>query len=116
VEDLAKTVPAVTIPVTGGVLPGVEAAPYDKAPVPVPAQGYRLEYRVKTPPFLYAPVRAGQSVGEVEILLDGVEVARLSLTAARNIALAVEFEEEVGVWERIKNWLASPPVGEARNS
>jgi D-alanyl-D-alanine carboxypeptidase/D-alanyl-D-alanine carboxypeptidase (penicillin-binding protein 5/6) len=108
VEDLAEGVPAVSVPVTGGVLPAAEAVVYDAAPVPVPTDAYDVEYRVTTPHFLYAPVLAGQSIGEVKIMLDGVEVGRLSLVADRNIALRHEFEEEVGWLEQVRGWLGAP--------
>lgn len=105
VEDLSRGMPKINIPVTGGTLPGVAAVQYDRAQVPVPSAGAEVEYRVAVERFLYAPVRSGQSVGNVEIYLDGQKVYTLSLQAGEDVPLLHEYVEEKSIWERLQGWI-----------
>lgn len=94
VEDLSKNAPQVNIPVTGGMLPAVSAVQLEPAQVPVPTEGAVVTYRVTAPPFLYAPIRSGQYIGEVEISLNGRWVRTLSLIAAEDVPLNFEYVPE----------------------
>lgn len=102
VEDLSANLPAITVPVTGGTLPAVSAERYDIAQVPVVGENPEIEYRIKAPHFLYAPVQSGQYIGDVEIYLDGEQVARLSLTAGKDVPLLHEYKEQKGLLEWLK--------------
>lgn len=52
--------------------------------------------------FLYAPVEAGASCGELVWLLDGQEVARVGLTVAESSA---QLAETPSFWTRLLDWL-----------
>ncbi|MDL2234120.1 D-alanyl-D-alanine carboxypeptidase, partial [Ruminococcaceae bacterium OttesenSCG-928-L11] len=100
VEDLARGLGDICIPVTGGTLPEVAAVPYEQAQIPVPA-GAAVEYRLTAPRFLYAPITAGQYLGEVGIYLDGQPVAALTLIADRDVPLLHPYVETESLWEKI---------------
>lgn len=107
VEDLAQGIPEVIVPVTGGTCPAVAAVRYEQAQVPVPTEGAQIEYRVHAPHFLYAPVTSGQYVGEVEILLDGVQVHRLSLMAAEDVPPLHAYVEKKSLPQRLEELFAT---------
>ena len=94
VEDLAGKMPSLTLPVTGGDTPGVDAVSYAPAQVPVPVEGVDIVYQVKAQPFLYAPVTSGQPVGEVTVTMDGQAVSTYTLIAGQDVALLHPYEEE----------------------
>lgn len=91
--DLALDIPKTTVPVTGGTEDSVIAVNYDAPFVPVSA-GSEIEYKVSVQPFLYAPVKAGQFVGETEIFLNGEKVATLTLVAQAEVPAKYEYKEE----------------------
>ena len=102
VRDIAQQLPEMAIPVTGGTLPAVPVVRYDAVPLPVPAENpAAVTFRVRTPPFLYAPVTAGQYVGEADLFLDGQAVARLTLTAGADVPLRHPYTEKTTIWARI---------------
>jgi len=97
VEDLARSMPSLRIPVTGGDVQEVEAVTYDTSPIPVPVNNPDIQYRVKVfSQFLYAPVNAGQPVGEALVTLEGEPVATLTLVAGRTVPLKHPYEEKTG--------------------
>ena len=51
----------------------------------LPADFDKLEVKILQEPFLYAPVRAGDPVGEVIYLLDGREILRRAVTAENSV-------------------------------
>ena len=57
----------------------------------------RVERRVYAPAFLYAPVRAGDTVGEIQWYLEGDLLGSAPLTAGESAPLQ---EEEPGLWAR----------------
>jgi D-alanyl-D-alanine carboxypeptidase/D-alanyl-D-alanine carboxypeptidase (penicillin-binding protein 5/6) len=101
-EDLAGHIPDLTVPVTGGTAAAVGAVEYESLPMPIPAENPQLTCRVELPPFLYAPITAGQYLGQATIFLEGEEVATLTLTADRDVPLLHPYEEKRSFWE----WLA----------
>ena len=105
VEDLAQGLPPLHIKVTGGTKEQVTAVQYEHAQVPVPVRGAKIEYIVKIEPFLYAPVRGGQTVGEVRVLLDGRQVYELTLQAQEEIPLKHPYDEKTPIWQKIGEWL-----------
>ena len=91
------TLPALSIPVTGGEAPAVAAE--TAAPDPVALlPGETLEAEVTAPPFLYAPVARGQVVGGVTLRVDGQPAADLTLTAAGPVA---EKPQPPSLWRRL---------------
>lgn len=102
-EDLSLGIPPVRVPVTGGQKTEIAAVPYDSALLPVPTDSPDIQYQIKAPPFLYAPVQAGQSVGEVQIFLNGEPVRRLTLIAEDNVPLLHPYEEKISLWERLQS-------------
>lgn len=103
VEDLSRDIPEIAVKVTGGVAAEVRAVRYDSAQIPVVGDSPEVKYRVKAPRFLYAPVMAGQYLGDVEIYLDGEQVARLSLIAETDVPLLHEYEEKEGLLDRLRS-------------
>ncbi len=100
VEDLSKDLPAITVPVTGGVSPTVNAIKSGNAQIAIPIQGAQVEYIVQVQPFLYAPVAAGQTLGQVEIVLDGQVVSTLDLLSQQDVPLLNPYIEKksFGAW------------------
>ena len=49
------------------------------------SEGETLSVRFELPDCVYAPVSLGQRIGEAVVLLDGAEVARVSLSAVRRV-------------------------------
>lgn len=77
--DMEKKVPAVVLPVTGGVTKGVSLAAE-----PVKASLRREEEKkikvvLSTEPFLFAPVEKGQTVGKARFYLEDVLIAETVL-------------------------------------
>lgn len=99
VEDLSTLVPPLSIPVAGGADLKVDAVKYEAVQMAVPAQDPNLTCQVIVPPFLYAPVIAGQYLGEAVISLDGEALATLTLVAGRDIPLAHEYREKWNLFE-----------------
>ncbi|MCL2056845.1 MAG: D-alanyl-D-alanine carboxypeptidase [Oscillospiraceae bacterium] len=99
VEDVSLRIPDLQIPVTGGAESAVGAVKLDSVRIPVPAVNHDITYTVQAPPFLYAPVEAGQYVGEAAIYLEGGLVARLSLVAEKDVPLLHEYRERSGFIE-----------------
>ena len=80
-----------TLPVTGGTTGTAAVAPAETLTVGVkdgnmPAWSYQLN----TPPFLYAPLTAGQEAGTWKLLLDGRVAARGRLL----VQSAVTYQEK----------------------
>lgn len=102
VEDLSARLPALEVPVTGGTAPAVAAVKCDTAQVPVPADDPEVEFKITLEPFLYAPVRKGQYVGEVEIYSGGIHVYSLTLAAGKDVPLLNEYKEKKSFGQWIK--------------
>lgn len=66
------------VPVIGGGEAAVQAVLSEDAVLPVAAEE-RVELCADLPPFVYAPVLAGDRAGTLRILIDGVETAALPL-------------------------------------
>jgi D-alanyl-D-alanine carboxypeptidase/D-alanyl-D-alanine carboxypeptidase (penicillin-binding protein 5/6) len=102
VENLAERIPDLTVPVTGGTVAAVGAIEYEALSMPVPAENPHIQCQVELPPFLYAPITAGQYLGQATIYLEGEEVATLTLTADRDVPLLHPYKEKWSLW----GWLA----------
>ena len=101
-KDLAENLPPISVPVVGGTQSAVGALHFQPASVVVPKQGASVRYETRLPPFLYAPVRAGQYLGEVHIYLDEQQVFTLSLIAGQDVSLLHPPKESL--WERLTEW------------
>lgn len=60
----------------------------------------KLEKKVLLPHFIYAPYKAGQKVGEVVYLLDGVELAKCDIVLTEEIK--TEEKSDNGFWSFLK--------------
>ena len=98
VVDAAARLPEVSIPVTGGILPAVGAVVYEAVPVTVSVENPLLTWQVRAEPFLYAPIMAGQYVGEATVFLAGQPAATLTLAAEADVPLRHAYEEKAGLW------------------
>lgn len=94
VEDLAADIPATSVTVTGGTASSVDILHTDVAQIPVPVGGANVEYKIKAPRFVYAPVSKGQYIGDAGIYVDGVLVEEIPLTAASDVPLLHEYEDK----------------------
>jgi D-alanyl-D-alanine carboxypeptidase/D-alanyl-D-alanine carboxypeptidase (penicillin-binding protein 5/6) len=103
-EDVAARLPHTVIPVTGGTEAAVAASSYGAVPLAIPTKNPNLVCEVNVPPFLYAPVQAGQYVGEARIYLDGEPIAQMTLVAERDIPALHEPAEKKGILARIMEW------------
>ena len=67
----------------------------------------RLEAHAAVPPFLYAPVERGETVGRLDILLDGRTLWQLPLAAGQEAALSFPPRQEpTGLWAGLKGLFA----------
>jgi D-alanyl-D-alanine carboxypeptidase (penicillin-binding protein 5/6) len=75
--------------VRGGVEDGVAVAPASDVKVLLKrGEEKKVEIEVQIPDRVSAPVKAGQSVGEVIVKLNGVEIGKTQATAVRDVAQA----------------------------
>lgn len=102
VEDLSKGIPAIKVPVTGGVAREVLAVKTDIAQIPIPTNGADVEYSITVEKFVYAPVRSGQYLGEAKIIVDGEEAFRITLIAESGVELLHEYKEEKNIIDILK--------------
>ncbi len=78
--------------VKGGTSPKVRAAIEKNITVIVPnSQKGRIEGRVAVPDYVYAPVRAGDKIGEISYYLNGELIYSGNITAKSNVK-AVSFK------------------------
>lgn len=90
------------LPVAGGEADTVGIRAADKAVAPLTSEDVgKITSRVTVAPFLYAPIKAGDTAGEVIYYLDGAEILRLPITASEDVNL-IESEKSPGLFDRIK--------------
>ena len=91
------------VPLAGGSLDSVQVQGAAGEIRSLPAvDAERIERRVLLPKFLYAPVRAGEKVGQVQYFAGGKEIYSLPVVAAESVP-AVE-KKEPGFWQRLFHW------------
>ena len=66
----------------------------------------QVTQQVLLQPFYYAPLRAGDAVGEVRLLLKGEEVGSCTLVAADDVEQKVT-PIQYSFWEKVKMWFAN---------
>ena len=92
-----------SVPVESGWLDAVELTADGAVSLSLTAdERARLETVRVGRRFLYAPVKAGEPCGELVYTLDGVELARVGLRAARDSG---QLEEAPSLFERLLGWL-----------
>lgn len=95
-----------TIPVVGGVsdevTPMIQVVP--KATVSA-EDAAKIEMKIVSQPFLYAPIQQGDYIGEVRYYLNGELLKSAPLTAKETVA-ADERVPETSFWDKIKGWFA----------
>ena len=99
--DLTANMPEANIKITGGTAATVPAVNYETVELPLPASGADVEYKMFLQPFLYAPVKAGRSVGEVEIFVDGEKLTAISLITAAPVPAKHEYVEKQTLLDKI---------------
>ena len=75
---LTERVPLMTVPTVTADTPEVRAAAAESFSYPL-AEGETAVVRLHLPPFVYAPVQAGEAAGEAMIFVDGREAGRVEL-------------------------------------
>ncbi len=94
---------AVQVPLAGGSAGAVQVRGTAGEVLSLPAvDAERIERRVLLPKFLYAPVQAGDKVGQVQYLIDGREIYSLPILAAEDAPAAEK--KEPGFWQRFFHW------------
>lgn len=88
-----------TVPVTGGEAATVGVRQLETPVIPLLPGETEAEERLVLPPFLYAPVLAGQQVGYVQYLLNGVEVARTPVVTTGPVSRLDQPAEHWSLWE-----------------
>ena len=81
------------LPVTGGSANAVGVLCEEIKLSLLPGQVEQIERTLYLPPFAYAPIGFGESMGEAVFTLDGEEVARAKLVAAWDVEQAPLVEE-----------------------
>ena len=103
--ELNSEVPG-TIPVVGGVsdevTPMIQVVP--KATVSA-EDAAKIEMKIVSQPFLYAPIQQGDYIGEVRYYLNGELLKSAPLTAKETVAVD-ERVPETSFWDKIKGWFA----------
>ena len=88
-----------TLPVVGSQTPWVYARGSNGGNVSLPCgASSQLERRVLVPKFLYAPVKAGEQIGEIRWYYQGVLVGTAPITAEET---ALVEERAPSFWERL---------------
>jgi D-alanyl-D-alanine carboxypeptidase/D-alanyl-D-alanine carboxypeptidase (penicillin-binding protein 5/6) len=100
-QDITENLILPQVPVTGGTQAAIQAAKYESPMFPVPVDGAVIEYATAAPAFLYAPVRRGQSIGYVDIKLNGEVVFTITLISGDNVELLHPYRERRGLFERL---------------
>lgn len=92
---------ALSLPVAGGepLRVSLQAGAGAGATLPV-EQADRVETVVYLPRFCYAPVRAGQVLGKIELRLEGSALYSVPLCAAEDVSAPAPREPE-SIWDRI---------------
>lgn len=89
------------VPLVGGSMLSVAVQGTAGEALSLPAvDAARIERRVLLPRFLYAPVQAGDQVGQVQYLVDGQEIYSLPILARESARVQ---EREPGFWERVRD-------------
>jgi len=72
-------------------------------------QGEKIEVKAKTRPFEYAPVYSGQIVGQLAVLVDGIEVCKTELILKESAHAKEEKlkAEPLNPFERLIEWFKS---------
>jgi D-alanyl-D-alanine carboxypeptidase (penicillin-binding protein 5/6) len=83
--------------VTGGVTDSVKVEAEGFSAVLPKGKTSKVEYRIELPESVAAPLRAGDKVGEIVFSLDGEEIGRSGIFAARDLPKIGFFE----LWCRI---------------
>lgn len=86
------------ISLVGGEKDAVSLKPGETEPLFLTEEeASRLETEIFLPKFLYAPVTAGQEVGEIRYILDGETIDTRALVASENVTV---LEKEPDFWEQ----------------
>lgn len=102
VYPIDDTAQKYTAPVVGGLADSVPLSCGSvEPPVLKTGEDARVARTVKLPKFLYAPVKAGQTVGEIEYTLDGVLLAAVPITADSDVGCP-ELPKSTG--QKILEW------------
>ena len=105
-NEISTDLAARRLPVVGGTMEevAIEAEPAELSLTD--EEWKRLESRTELPPFLYAPVTAGEKVGCIRYLLDGRELAVREIVTSEDVGAFVY--QRPPFWERLRQaifWL-----------
>ena len=65
----------------------------------------KITQKVLVEPFYYAPLKAGDAVGEIELYLDGEKVGSCTLVAKEDAERKItEIELDLSFWDKVKMW------------
>ena len=103
--ELTDLAAGISVPVVGGTGP-VELLPEQQLALPLTAgEAAEFQVSVAVQPFLYAPVNAGEWVGELQCRIGSTLFWSCPLVAAQDVPLAFEpLQEKSSLWERLSIW------------
>lgn len=109
-REYSDFVKNISVRVVGGSVPQVPVRLYSPAVLPVADISAELQVEIYVQPFLYAPVRAGDSVGTAVYQLNGKTVREIPLIAAESVesitAEQAETENAPTLLQKIKSFFA----------
>ncbi len=98
---LDTDVKGVTVPVVGGEKKVLNVTAEQEASAALTEDDLKtLTRQVKTPPFMFAPVKKGDEVGSLEYMANGAVVQRVPLLAGEDIG----YKHVPSLWETVKGW------------
>ncbi|MBE6854965.1 MAG: D-alanyl-D-alanine carboxypeptidase [Ruminococcus sp.] len=94
-----------TLPVVGGTTEEITLRT-DTIPV-VGADSTEIDFTLLAPPFVYAPIRQGEAVAELQLSYHGRVVDILPLYAAEQVEAIQIQTEPSSLWERLRHFFAN---------
>ncbi|MCL2068785.1 MAG: D-alanyl-D-alanine carboxypeptidase [Oscillospiraceae bacterium] len=100
-RDITEGLTLPRIPVAGGAQGHIQVAKYESPMFPIPTGNAKIEYVIAAPAFLYAPVRRGQSIGYVNVKLDGEVIYTLTLISEEDVEMLNPYRERKDLFARL---------------
>ncbi|MEG1869734.1 MAG: D-alanyl-D-alanine carboxypeptidase family protein [Oscillospiraceae bacterium] len=104
--DVSSMTPELTVPIIGGNLPYVSAEAVKKPIIALKAgEMPTIKTEVILKPLEFAPINAGQYLGELSFTLDGEKIFTTPLIAEHDVISTSQSKNKTSLWSRIKDKL-----------